>query len=129
MRELNRILHVEDDPDILKIAKMSLEMVGGFALAQYERGQEAIESAEAFAPDLVLLDVMMPDLDGEETMVRLRAIDTLAQTPVVFMTAKASQENHERLRSLGALDVIVKPFDPMALPDQLKEIWRRQADA
>lgn len=125
MKPLTRILHVDDEPDIREIVRMSLAMVGGFEVEQYPSGIDAIENAAAFDPDLIILDVMMPNLDGEETFVRLRAIEALADKPIVFMTARASSADYEKLRALGAEDILIKPFDPMALPDQVREIWKK----
>jgi DNA-binding response OmpR family regulator len=125
MKPLTRILHVDDEPDIREIVRMSLAMVGGFEVEQYPSGIAAIEHAAAFDPDLIILDVMMPTLDGEETFVRLRAIESLSDKPIVFMTARASNADYEKLRALGAEDILIKPFDPMALPDQVREIWKK----
>ena len=80
-------------------------------------------------PDLVLLDVMMPNMDGEETYQHIREIDSLRETPIVFMTAKASNADLAKLRALGAIDVLIKPFDPMTLADQVKAIYRDAATA
>lgn len=125
MNELNRILHVDDEPDIREIVRLSLEMVGGFEILQVASGHEALEKVEAFAPDMVILDVMMPGLDGEQTFTQMRQIEGFSTTPIVFMTARASGSDSETLHRLGAADVLVKPFDPMALPDQIREIWSR----
>lgn len=125
MNELNRILHVDDEPDIREIVRLSLEMVGGFEILQVASGHEALEKIEAFAPDMVILDVMMPGLDGEQTFTQMRQIEGFSTTPIVFMTARASGSDSETLHRLGATDVLVKPFDPMALPDQIREIWSR----
>ena len=124
--ELQRILYVEDDPDIQAIAVMVLETIHGFTLEVCSSGNEAVQKAEAFNPDLILLDVMMPNMDGPETLDRLREFPTLAVTPVVFMTAKVQPQEVQAYLDLGAVGVIAKPFDPMILADQLREIWERQ---
>ena len=124
--ELQRILYVEDDPDIQAIAVMVLETIHGFTLEVCSSGNEALQKAEAFNPDLILLDVMMPNMDGPETLERLREFPTLAVTPVVFMTAKVQPQEVQAYLDLGAVGVIAKPFDPMILADQLREIWERQ---
>jgi two-component system OmpR family response regulator len=121
---LRRILYVEDDPDIQVVAKMSLEAVGGFTVEVASSGKEALEMAPGFAPDLILLDVMMPGMDGPTTMQALRQLPPVEKTPIVFMTAKVMQSEIRRYKELGALDVIHKPFDPMTLPDRVREIWR-----
>lgn len=123
MTRLNRILHVEDDPDIREIARMSLEMVGGFALLQCSSGEEALRLAEDFAPDMILMDVMMPGMDGRETVERLREKAALADAPVVFVTAKAANADVEALKTDFGAMVVVKPFDPIALPDELRRLW------
>ncbi|WP_397543469.1 response regulator [Roseovarius salis] len=120
---LNKILHAEDDPDIREIAKMSLEAVGGFELLQCSSGEDALRMAESFGPDMFLMDVMMPGMDGRETVTRLREMAAFAQTPVVFVTAKAANTDVEPLKADFGAMVIVKPFDPIALPDQLRRIW------
>jgi CheY-like chemotaxis protein len=123
MSELNRILYVEDEPDIQAVAKLALEMVGGFSVRICSSGQEALEAVSAFAPDLILLDVMMPGMDGPTTLVKLRENPGLASTPAIFMTAKVQPQEVAHYKTLGALDVIPKPFDPMTLSETVKRIW------
>ncbi|WP_019340794.1 response regulator [Stutzerimonas stutzeri] len=123
MGELKRILHVEDDPSIQAVVKVSLEAIGGYKVQSCSSGQQALEEVEAFAPQFVLLDVMMPGMGGPETLTRLSERIDLAQVPVVFMTAKVQPSEIEHLRKLGAHDVIVKPFDPMRLASQIQAIW------
>jgi len=125
-QELTRILYVEDDPDIQAIAMMVLETISGFTLKACSCGSEALESAVNFNPDLVLLDVMMPGMDGPETLKGLRTFPELAKTPVVFMTAKVQPQEVEGYLNLGAVGVIAKPFDPMTLAQQLRDIWAKQ---
>lgn len=120
---LNRILYVEDDDDIRTVAVMALEMLGDFVVEAHASGATAIDRAEAFAPDLILLDVMMPGMDGPATLAGLRERPALADVPAVFFTAKAQPDEMARLRALGAADVLAKPFDPQALPDALRRIW------
>ena len=122
-RTLSKILYAEDDPDIQAVARMSLEMVGGFEVCACSSGAEALDAASRFAPDLILLDVMMPGMDGIATLERLRGDPRTAFIPVVFMTAKAMPSEVARLRAMGAADVLLKPFDPMTLPITLKGIW------
>jgi CheY-like chemotaxis protein len=120
---LNRILYVEDEPDIQEVARMALEMVGGYTVQICSSGQEAVEVAAGFAPDLILLDVMMPGMDGPTTLKALREIDTLSNTPVAFMTAKVQPNEIQEYVELGAINVIPKPFDPMTLSSQVAEVW------
>lgn len=120
---LQRILYVEDEPDIQMVARIALEAVGGFQLLVCSSGQEALAAAPAFAPDLILLDVMMPGLDGPATLAALRTLPGFEATPVVFMTAKVQASEVARYRQLGALNVIPKPFDPMTLAATVRGIW------
>ena len=124
--ELNRILYVEDDPDIQAIATMVLETISNFSLAACSSGAEAVARAVDFAPDLMLLDVMMPGMDGPETLQRLREFPSLVDTPVVFMTAKVQPQEVQGYLDLGAIGVIAKPFDPMTLAQELRDIWAKQ---
>ncbi|MCP8690402.1 response regulator [Marinobacterium sedimentorum] len=123
MTELERVLYVEDDEDIRVVAQVALEMVGGLTVKVCSSGDQALAEAQAFAPQLILLDVMMPGLDGPMTLAGLRQIPALAETPVLFMTAKVQPSEVEHYKSLGAVNVLSKPFDPMSLADQLKSIW------
>jgi two-component system OmpR family response regulator len=123
-RPLRRILHVEDEADIRTIAKLTLEAIGGFEVESCESGPDAIRRLSAFKPDLLLLDVMMPGMDGPMTLNELRKIPEGAKTPAIFMTAKAQSHEIAKFRDLGAVDVVTKPFDPETLCDHLKNIWR-----
>lgn len=123
MATLNKILHVEDEPDIQEVARMALEAIGGFTVETCSSGQEAIDKAPVFSPDLILLDVMMPGMDGPKTLQELRKIPEFVDTPVIFMTAKVQGGEIDEFKRLGAIDVIAKPFDPVALSDQIREIW------
>ena len=122
MQEVKRILFVEDEPDIQTIVQIALESIGGFTVEACDSGAQAIDKAADFSPDLILLDVMMPDMDGPVTLKALRELPATASTPIIFMTAKAQPWEIQRFRSLGALDVITKPFDPMTLSDQVAAI-------
>lgn len=120
---LQRILYVEDEPDIQAVARIALEAVGGFELRICDDGRQALAEAEAFAPDLIILDVMMPVMDGPATLAELRKQAGLAGTPAIFMTAKVQPLEVASLREQGAVEVISKPFDPMTLSEQLRTIW------
>jgi two-component system, OmpR family, response regulator len=126
--ELQRILCVEDEADIREVAQLALEAVGGFEVRMCASGAQAQAVAAGFAPDLILLDVMMPDMDGPTTLAALRALPELAATPAVFMTARIQPKEIAHFKSLGALDVVAKPFDPMLLADALRSIWARKDD-
>lgn len=123
--QLEKILYAEDEPDIQSIAQMALEMMGGYTLKVCNNGQEALDSAEAFAPDLILMDVMMPQMDGPSALQEMRKIPALANTPVIFMTAKVQSHEVDEYKAMGAIDVIAKPFDPMTLPETVKTLWER----
>jgi CheY-like chemotaxis protein len=125
MAALNKILLVEDEPDIQTITQMALEMLGGFQVEVCSCGKDAIAAAPRYAPDLILLDVMMPGLDGPSTLKELRKIPSLARTPIVFVTAKVQRHEIEAYKTLGALDVISKPFDPMTLAANVRQIWQQ----
>ena len=125
---LTRILYVEDQPDIQIIARMALVKRGGFEVRICSSGAEALAAAPAFAPDMLLLDVMMPGMDGPATLAALRELPGTAATPVVFLTAKAEPQVNAELRAIGASDVILKPFNAMTLADQVRAIWARHHD-
>ena len=120
---LNTILFVEDDPDIQAIARIALEVVGGFTVTVCGSGEEAVLAAQTCGFDLVLLDVMMPGMDGPETLKILRQRPEHERTPVIFLTAKVMKTDLAQLMELGAAGIIPKPFDPMQLPTQIREIW------
>jgi DNA-binding response OmpR family regulator len=123
---LEKILLVEDDPSIQAIAKMSLELVGRFTVLVCGSGADAIAKVAEFAPDLIVLDVMMPGMDGQATLRALREMPTVAAVPIVFMTAKSRGAEADALRALGAIDVVTKPFDPRTLPATLRGMWDRR---
>lgn len=120
---LARILYVEDEPDIQVIARLALETLGGFTLEVCSSGKEALEKITAFQPQLILLDVMMPGMDGPTTLQELRKIPAFSTTPTIFMTAKVQPSEVNGYKQIGAVDVIPKPFDPMTLSNQVLEIW------
>ena len=125
MSALKRIVYIEDEPDIQAVAKIALEVVGGFDLKIYSSGEDALETAASFAPDLLLLDVMMPGIDGPTTLKYLREQPELANTPTIFMTAKVQPEEVTKYVAMGALGVIAKPFDPMTLSEQIESMWQK----
>ncbi|NBE06119.1 response regulator [Paragemmobacter ruber] len=128
MTVLNRILHVEDDEDILMIARLALADLGGFEVLQCSSGAQAVVQAAAFAPDLLLLDYMMPEMNGLQTLQALREQPELAQTPAIFMTAKAMDTVEAEFGGLGVLGRITKPFDPVSLPADIRRIWKSRKD-
>jgi len=126
MSDLNKILYIEDEVDIQAVARLALENVGGFTLEVCSSGQIALNVAESFAPDLILSDVMMPGMDGPETIAELRKIANLSDTPVMFMTSKVQTDEVDELMAHGAIGVIPKPFDPMSLSNTITEIWNKR---
>ena len=123
MAELKRILHVDDEADIREVAKMTLEAIGGFTVETCGSGHEALQMASNFAPDLILLDVMMPGMDGPMTLQELHKAADTVRIPVVFMTAKAQSHEVAQFLDIGAVGIITKPFDPMTLSQQISDIW------
>jgi len=121
---IQRILYVEDDPDIRVVAVMALEAVGGFTVISCASGDEALRAAPQARADVILLDVMMPGMDGHATLKALRRIPETAATPAIFMTARVQAGEVEQHKAQGALGVIPKPFDPMELPDQIRRICK-----
>ncbi|MCH8542637.1 MAG: response regulator [Alcanivorax sp.] len=126
MSELKRILYVEDEPDIRAVAELALSAVGGFELCTCDCGEQAVREAAAFAPQLMILDVMMPGMDGPSTLRALRELPEMAGVPAIFMTAKVQPDEVKQLLALGALEVIPKPFDPMTLAQRVTAVWERR---
>ena len=126
---LKKIMLVEDDPDVQLITRLSLEIGGGYEVRVCASGAEAVRSAAAYAPDLILLDVMMPGMDGHATMDALRKLPETATTPMVFFTANAQDQVRQDLLRRGALGVIIKPVEPNALVEQIRTLWQRYRSA
>lgn len=122
-KSLKRIIYIEDEVDIAEIAKIALEDIGSFTLLCCYSGREALEKAEEFEPDLFIIDVMMPDMDGSSTFREIKKIPKLANIPVIFMTAKAQQGEVKEYLDMGVLGVIAKPFDPTKLSETISKIW------
>lgn len=120
---LSRVCYVEDDEDIQRIVRMSLERIGKLTVEIVGDPHLAIERMIAFKPDLVMLDWMMPGLDGPTLFRKMRDVPATSALPVVFITAKASDRELAELMALGAAGAISKPFAPKDLPDQLRAIW------
>ena len=128
-RALRRILLVEDDPDIQEVTTLLLSDIGSFDVRACTSAAEAFETAQAFGPDLILLDVMMPGLDGQGAFAAFRQMPATAATPVIFMTARVQPREIMEYRQLGSLGVIPKPFDPDTLADTIQGMWDRDQDA
>jgi CheY-like chemotaxis protein len=124
-RPLNRICYVEDDEDIQRIVRMSLERVGKMTVEVVGDPTAAVDTMVKFQPDMVMLDWMMPVLDGPAVFRQMKARPETSGLPVVFITAKAAQRDLDELTALGAAGTISKPFSPKDLPDQLRAIWAK----
>jgi len=123
--ELSKILYIEDEPDIRNIAKLVLENIGGYEVNVAESGQEALNLIENLSPDLILLDAMMPEMDGPTTFQEIRKLEKFKDIPIAFLTAKLMESDIASFLEMGAIGVIAKPFDPMTLSDQVKELWAK----
>lgn len=123
MAKLKKILCVEDDLDIQEITEFALSDIGELDVSFCSSGVEALEKVESIRPDLILLDVMMPLMDGPTMLKKLRGEKGLTQIPVVMMTAKVQGHEVEEYKALGAEKVISKPFNPLTLAEELTEIW------
>jgi CheY-like chemotaxis protein len=117
-----KIIIVDDENDILTVAQASLEMLGGWEVLAAHSGREGIDLAAAEQPDAILLDVMMPDMDGPTTYQMLQGKPETQNIPVVLLTAKAQAADHERLAKLGVNGILSKPFDPLTLSSQLSSV-------
>jgi CheY-like chemotaxis protein len=124
-RPLTRICYVEDDEDIQRIVRMSLERVGKMTVAVVSDPTQALQAFAEFRPDLVMLDWMMPVLDGPALFRQMKLRPETSSLPVVFITARASERDLAELQALGAAGTISKPFSPRDLPEQLRAIWAK----
>lgn len=122
---LKVIMLVEDEPDIQEVARLSLESFGDFTVHVCSSGKEALSKASSLKPDLIMLDVMMPGMDGLTTLSELRKDPQLEKIPVIFMTAKAQANEMKHYIESGAIGAISKPFDPVNLVPQIKDIWQK----
>jgi two-component system, OmpR family, response regulator len=116
------ILVIDDDPDIRRMAALSLSRIGGFKVELASGGEQALEMVAREAPDAILLDVSMPGMDGPATLAALRRLPLVARVPVVFFTATSSPAESERLLSLGVAGVVAKPFDVGSLSARIRDI-------
>ena len=127
MRPLQRILHIEDVPSIQVVTRIALEKLGGFEVLSCATGQEALEQVQRFAPDLILLDMMLPQMGGMELLRQLSQLIDLPQTPVVLLTGQPEEPaDADELQQLGVRKLLQKPFDPLQLANQLKDIWNAE---
>ena len=117
-----KVLIIDDDDDVRFVARMSLGRVAGMTVVEAARGAEGVALAKSEQPDFILLDMMMPDMDGAATLRALKAVEATASIPVVFLTAKAMASEVQRLKGLGVRGVVLKPFNPMTLATEITAI-------
>jgi CheY-like chemotaxis protein len=121
---LSHVACVDDDADILHVAALALEAIGGLRVTTFEGPMRALDGLAQAKPDLLLLDVMMPEMDGPTFLKTILGRKELASLPVIFMTARVQTSEVHRYKALGAAGVVAKPFDPMTLADEVQTIWR-----
>jgi len=121
---LQRILLADDEPDILEISRIALETVGGFDVSVCSSGKTLLERLSEFEPDLVIVDVLMPDMTGPEVFEEIRRRPEFDAVPVIYLTGVIQEEELEDLRKAGVADIILKPFDPMTLADRINDVWK-----
>ena len=121
---LQRILLADDEPDILEISRIALETVGGFDVSVCSSGKTLLERLSEFEPDLVIVDVLMPDMTGPEVFEEIRRRPEFVAVPVIYLTGVIQEEELEDLRKAGVADIILKPFDPMTLADRINDVWK-----
>ncbi len=125
MRNLRKIIYIDDQMDILLVAEYALTNIGGYDMLMCQSGAEALAKIDNYKPDLILLDVMMPELSGPETLSKIRDKVLFKETPAIFITAKIFPSEVAELLTCntGVLSVIPKPFDPTAISATIKTIW------
>ncbi len=123
MISLQRILLADDEPDILEISRIALETLGGYEVVVCESGAEFLRLLPGFQPDLVIIDALMPDMNGLEVLAEMRRMAGFEDVPAVFLTGLVLERDLRDLRASGAVDIITKPFDPMKLPQRIDGIW------
>ena len=129
MQRCQSILYVDDDPDICEVVRATLCLLAGLDVHTAGSGEEAIDLAYEIRPDLILMDVMMPGLDGPATFRRMRKSELIGDIPVIFLTAKVLPDEVARFLQLGAIGVIGKPFDPLKLGEELLALWDAKASS
>lgn len=117
-----KVLIIDDEDDIRQIAAMSLSLLGGMDVVEADCGKDGLAKAATERPDVILLDMMMPGMDGPATLQELRNTPDISMIPVIFLTARAMSQEVERIKKMGAAGILTKPFDPTALTGQVKAI-------
>lgn len=123
MQELKKILYAEDEPDVQTIVELTVQTMSEYQIKICNNGKELLKCVSEFNPDLILLDVMMPEMDGPTTFKNLQSKENTKDIPVIFMTAKAQVHEIEIFKEIGVVGIITKPFDPMNLCDEIQAIW------
>lgn len=123
MKELKKILYAEDEIDVQTIVEISIWSTSDYQIKIYGNGKLLLDAVEEYKPDLIMLDVMMPEMDGPTTFTHLQANEKTKDIPVIFITAKAQIHEIELFKQAGVIGVITKPFDPMQLSTTIKELW------
>lgn len=124
-KTLKKIVVVDDEEDILDIIRFALEDMSGVEVRAFNSGQELIQESLAFKPDLILLDVMMPEMSGQTILKAIRLFPPIAKTPIIFITARIQKEEIQEYLQLGAIGVIQKPFNPLTLAHDIQRHWDR----
>lgn len=127
-KPLQKILCADDESDMRMMIKLSLENVGGYQVMTCASGQELLDNIESWNPDLIVLDAIMPGMDGMETLERIKAHEKFKSVPVMFMTGKAKEEEGTMLAA-GAIGVVIKPFDPVHLAADILKVWETSQNA
>lgn len=125
MKELKKILYAEDEPDVQTIVELTIQTMSDYEIKICNNGKKLLECVEEYEPDLILLDVMMPEMDGPATFKNLQANENTKSIPVIFVTAKAQVHEVEKFKEIGSWGVITKPFAVMSLCDELQKIWEK----
>jgi CheY-like chemotaxis protein len=126
IKPITKIAVADDEEDILDIIKYALEdTLPGIAIKTFSSGQQLIQESLIFHPDLFLLDFMMPEMNGQAILKAIRLFPSIAQTPIIFITARIQKEEIDEYLAIGAIDVIQKPFNPLMLAQEIQKAWTR----
>jgi CheY-like chemotaxis protein len=123
MAELKKILYAEDEPDVQTVVELTVQTMSDYEIKICDNGKILLDCVRDYNPDLILLDVMMPEMDGTTTFKHLQENEDTKRYPVIFMTAKAQLHEVEQFKEMGAIGIITKPFNPITLCDEIKSIW------
>ena len=125
---LNTLLYVDDDENLRSLVEISLEVIGNYTLTLASSGAEALEILKIFSPDMILLDLVMPNMSGIEVLKKLKNQKVFKQTPIILMTGQSGFESLELSKELAVIGIINKPFDPMLLSEQVQKFWNAYCD-